>query len=102
MTDLTFNEGAGKFMQDLVDKCGDDLIYSLAYEAGNLFLCVTAHNTLTEKEFNNGNIRAVFKIEDNELAVPQDEMADTLSKLVNDMIVTEDNDILRTLSNEAQ
>lgn len=101
MSELSFNEGAGKFMSDLVERCGDDLIYSLAYEDGNLFLCVTAHEMLTDKEFNNGNIRVVFKIEDNELNIAQDEMAETLSNLVNDMIVTEDNDILKELTNEA-
>jgi hypothetical protein len=100
MNDLTFGEGAGKFMGDLVEKCGDDLIYSLAYEDGNLFLCVTAHEMLTDKEFNNGSMRVTFRIEHNELGILQDEMVDTLSSLVNDMIVTEDNDILRGLSNE--
>lgn len=96
MSDLSFADGAGKFINQLVEKCGDDLIYSLAYEDGNWFLCVTAHNTLTEKEFNNGNIRVLFQIAQEEMGLSQDEMVNDLARMVNEMIVSEDNDILNT------
>lgn len=75
-------------MHDLKESCGDDLIYSLAYENGRLFMCVTAHHTLTQKTFEDG-MRVVFEIKEDELDIPQTEMISALSQLINERLINE-------------
>lgn len=81
--DVTFDNGAAGFLTGLADNCGDDLIYSFALESGNLFMCVTAHPSMTKKTFKSGNLREVFLIEPNELDISQEDMIKTLSGLIN-------------------
>jgi hypothetical protein len=79
---LTFDGGAFKFINDLSNAAGDDLIYSLALENGNLFMCVTAYPSMTKKRFDTGNERLLFLINPDEYSFTQDKMVSKLAEMI--------------------
>lgn len=75
-------------MRDLAETAGKDLIYSLAYENDNLFLCVTAYPSMTKKRFVNhdntadGDLRAVFLVDENDFDTTQDELVSIFDAMI--------------------
>ena len=82
------DEGAFKFMIDLANAGGDDLVYSLALERGNMFMCVTAFPSMTKKRFDTSEdgMRAVFLLDTEEYGESQSDMVNSLVKLINNHI----------------
>jgi hypothetical protein len=75
---IKFSDAGLSFITDIKSKCGDDLIYSLAYENGHIFVCVVAHPSLTTRKFNTENGRILFLISEDEYELPQDELINKL------------------------
>jgi hypothetical protein len=90
----SFKDGALKFMKDLEKQNGDDLIYSLALEGGNVFVMVTAHPSMTKKRWDTGNERIMFLVEETEYILDQDLLVeDFTERLTEHMVYVTDEDI---------
>jgi hypothetical protein len=88
MSELTFNDGVLKFITDISNKFGDDLVYSLALQNNNLFFIVTAQPTVTNKKFDLENSeRAMFLIDKNEYDSTQDEIVEQLTKQISSYLI---------------
>ena len=89
---VTCDTGAFGFMENLAKSAGEDLVYSLALEKGNLFMCVTAFPSMTKKRFDTegDGMRAIFLIDQDEYELSQSVMIDNLTKMINDHIYYED------------
>jgi hypothetical protein len=89
-------DGALGFMEQLAESAGDDLVYSLALENGNMFMCVTAFPSLTKKRFdiNDDGLRAVFHLPEEDFKLTQDALVEKLTGQINAHLydVREDNE----------
>jgi hypothetical protein len=85
---ISCGDGAFGFMEDLSKSAGEDLVYSLALEDGNMFMCVTAFPSLTKKRFDvsDEGMRAVFYIDEDDFKLSQNEMVEKMTTLINDHI----------------
>lgn len=91
---IRFKDGALKFLHDLEKENGSDLIYSLALEAGNVFVMVTAFPSMTKKRWTTGNERLMFIIEPGEYIMGQDFMVEDLTKRIQEhMVLVDDPDV---------
>ena len=70
------------FITELANKNGHDLIYSLALEAGNVFVIVAAHPSMTKKRWTTENERLMFLIDESEYEMNQDELINDLTKRI--------------------
>ena len=88
---VTCDTGAFGFIEDLAKSAGEDLVYSLALEKGNLFMCVTAFPSMTDKKFatSEDGMRAIFLIDKEEYGWSQSDMVEKLTKMINDQIYYE-------------
>lgn len=91
---IGFKDGALKFMKDLEALNGEDLIYSLALEGGNVFVMVTAHPSMTKKRWATGNQRLMFLIDETEYIMGQDELVEDLTnRIAEQMVFVTDDDV---------
>jgi hypothetical protein len=92
MSELLFKEGAGKLMGHLAKECGTDLVYSLAYQEGQLFLVVTAHPNFTNRKFaTTEDNRILLEINENDLSLSQEEVTATLVNIINESVIEDEN-----------
>lgn len=85
--------GAIGFIKDLAKAAGEDLVYSLALEKGNVFMCVTAFPSMTRKKFDtdtSDGMRAIFLIDESEYGMGQTAMVDKLAALISKHTYYED------------
>jgi hypothetical protein len=80
----TFQNKALSFLKGMEERMGNDLIYSLALEAGNVFLCVAAHPSMTPKRWDTERERILFLIDEEEYGMDQDELIEVLSERLED------------------
>ena len=87
-------DGALGFMEQLSESAGDDLVYSLALERGNMFMCVTAFPSLTKKRFdvNDDGMRAVFHLPEEDFKLTQDELVEKLTAQIKEHMYYVDED----------
>jgi len=83
----SFKDGGFHFINSLANKNGHDLIYSLALEKGNIFVCIAAHPSMTKKRWSTGNERITFLIDKEEYNMDQDELIADLTRRITDHIV---------------
>lgn len=103
MMSISFKDGGLRFLREMEKKNGDDLIYSLALEKGNVFVCIAAHPSMTAKRWDTGNERILFIIDEGEYVMDQDLLIDDLTERVKDhtVYVTDDDiDVLGDKINE--
>ena len=80
----SFKDGGLQFINDLANKNGTDLGYSLALEAGNVFVIVVAYPSMTKKRFNTEKERIMFHIPEDEYDMDQNKLIDRLSEQIQD------------------
>jgi hypothetical protein len=91
---ISFENSALKFMKDLEAKNGEDLIYSLALEGGNVFVMITAFPSMTKKRWSTGNQRLMFLIDTAEYDIEQDLLVEDLTKRIQEhMVFVDDPDV---------
>lgn len=87
----TFKNKGLSFITGLIDRCGGDLIYSLAYENNMVILCVAAHENLTSKKFNTDSGRILLLISESEYNLDQDELLDDLATRIYEQLLIGEN-----------
>jgi hypothetical protein len=100
---IACSDGALGFMEDLAKSAGDDLIYSLALEKGNMFMCVTAFPSLTKKRFDteDDGLRAVFHLPESDFKLSQDELVENLTQLIEEHTYYAESSIDKVVDDEA-
>lgn len=90
MQKTKFKDGAMNLLTSLAKLSGDDLIYSLALEKGNVFVCVAAHPSMTNKRFDTGNERLLFLIDEVEYDKNEDDVIKNVAEQINEHVVIEE------------
>lgn len=86
MKNVSFKNGALRFLKSLERGAGEDLIYSIALERGQVFICVAAHPSMTKKRFSTGNERLLFLIDPTEFTKGMDDVVKDVVEQINEKI----------------
>lgn len=69
----------------LIDRLGEDLVYSVAYDQGKFYLSISTHRSETQKYTHGRNMQTALLEEENEGTV--DELVERIVKLYENILV---------------
>lgn len=91
MSELKFKDGAMKFINDISERVGTDLIYSLALDNNRWFFIVAADPAVTQKGFDTETGRIMFLIHTEDYESTQEDLIDQLVTQINSHVRYESN-----------